>query len=202
VNAVLNAAVSAKGGALSQADVNNLLNGPNGLSSVFDGTNSNTAERYNPAFYTGAEDGKPTTVLIGAIQTLQYNASADQPAFRDLLKGLSVLSMLDAPSSQLDDSAKQRLLSDANSVIGAAQSELTALQGSLGATQAQLQSVVNDQQSAATATQQQILSYEQADTYGDSSKLTALQTQLQATYKLTAQISQLSLVHYMPTTTA
>ncbi|MFI4982843.1 MAG: flagellin [Nevskiales bacterium] len=198
VNAVLSAAVAAKGGPLSQSDVQNLLNGANGLSSVFDNTNSNPALNYNGSFYTGATDGKPTKVLIGATSTLQYDANAGQPAFRDLMKGLSMLSMLAAPSSQLDDSAKSALMTQANQVISAAQSELTAQQGQLGVVQSQLQQVTATQQAAASATQAQIMNFEQADTFTDSTRLTALQTQLQATYEITAQLSQLSLTHYFP----
>lgn len=199
VNAILSAAVSANGGALSQADVANLLNGPNGLSSVFSNTNSNPAQNYNQAFDTATNDGKPTTVVIGGAQTVQYNASAHQPAFTDLMQGLSILSMLSAPSTQLDDTAKSALLSQANTILGTAQGELTQLQGNLGNTQSQLQQVVTAQQQAASATQQQITSYEQANTYADSTKLSTLQTQLQASYDITAQISQLSLAHYLAT---
>ena len=50
-----------------------LLTGPNGLSSVFNNTNSNPAQNYNGAFYTAPDDGQPTTVLIGVNQTLQYS---------------------------------------------------------------------------------------------------------------------------------
>jgi len=196
---ILSAAVSANGGPLSQSDINNLINGPNGLASVFSDTNSNPGQNYTGAIYTGSTDGQPTTVVIGNNQTVQYDASANQPAFRDLLQGLSMLSMLSAPSSQLDDTAKTQLLSQATSVLTNAQQEITNLQGSLGAVQSSVSAATDAQQSAASATQAQILTYVQADTYGDSTQISTLQEQLQATYELTEQISQLSLVHYMPT---
>ncbi len=195
----LNAAVTAKGGPLSQSDVAALVDGPNGLSSVFDDTNSDPTQRYSGAVYSGSTDGKPTQVIVGASQTTRYDASANQPAFRDLLKGLSMLSMLSAPSSQLDTSAKNALLSQATTVLGNAEHELTALQGSLGSVQASLSAASDAQKSAASATQAQILTYVQADTFGNASQISMLQTQLQATYQLTSQISQLSLVRFMPT---
>jgi flagellar hook-associated protein 3 FlgL len=198
VNAVLSAAVAAKGGPLTASDINGLLNGPDGLSSVFDDTNTNPAQHYSGAFYTAPDDGNPTTVLVGTNQTVQYNAKANQPAFRDLLQGLSMLSLLNAPSSELDTSAKNELATQAGQVLTTAQNELTGLQGSIGSVQAQLQTAVTTQQAAATATQEQIAKYEQANTAADATDLTNLQTQLQATYELTAQISQLSLTRYMP----
>jgi len=54
------------------------------------------------------------------------------------------------------------------------------------------------QRTAAQATETRILSYVEADSYGNATKISMLQTQLQATYALTAQISQLSMVRYMP----
>ncbi|HUB48817.1 MAG TPA: flagellin [Acetobacteraceae bacterium] len=198
INAVLSNAVAANGGnPLTSADVTNLLTGPDGLSSVFSNTNSNPALNYNGSFYNGSTDGNPTSVLIGTGETVQYNASANQPAMSDLLQGLSMLVMLGAPSSQLDPTAQSALLSAANTQLSTAQQEMTNLQGSLGATQSQLTAVATAQQTAATNTQSQILNYTQANTYSDATSLDNLQTQLQASYELTAQISQLSLVHYM-----
>jgi flagellar hook-associated protein 3 FlgL len=200
LTAILTSAVAANGGnPLTQSDIANLVNGPNGIASVFNNTNSNPAQNFNGVFYTGAAAVQPTTVLIGTNQTLQYNTQANQPAFRDLLQGLSMLSMVNAPSSQLDGTAKNELVTQGTQMLATAQSELTAMQGSLGSVQAQMQSVIDLQQSAATATQQQIASYEQANVAADSTNLSTLQTQLQAAYELTAQISQLSLTRYMPT---
>src|ERR1700733_2313505 len=188
VNSVLAAAVRAKGGPLT--------------ASVFNDTNSNPALNYTGSFYTAPDDGRPTTVLIGATQTLQYNVNGKQQGFRDLMQGLSMLTMLGAPSSQLDDSAKAALQTQASSLIGQAQNELTTQQGLLGVTQATLQNVADQQQAAANATQNQILGFEQADTTADATTLSTLQTQLQATYAITAEISQLTLTHYLPTLTS
>jgi len=199
VNAVLSAAVAANGGQpLSSSDIDNLLNGPDGLASIFNNTNSTAALNYNNSFYTGSTDGQPTTVMIGLNQTVQYNVSANQPAFSDLLQGLSMLSMLSAPSSQLDSTAKSALVTQAGSLINQAQDELTSTQGQVGTVQAQLQQVSDTEQSAYNATTAQITTLEQANVAGDSTKLSTLQTQLEASYEVTAQISQLSLVHYLP----
>lgn len=199
MNSILSAAVTANGGTpLSASDIDNLVNGPNGIASVFNGTNSNPAENFNGVFYTGSASPQQTTVLIGTNQTVQYNTQANQPAFTDLLQGLSMISLAGSSSSQLDSSGQNQLLTDGLQLLNNAQTELTNMQGGLGDIQSQMQNAVNLQQSAATATQQQINGYVQANTTADSTDITALQTQLQAAYELTAQISQLSLTHYMP----
>jgi flagellar hook-associated protein 3 FlgL len=201
INTVLNAAVAANGGPLTSANVDSLLNGPNGLSSVFSNTNSNPALNYNSSFYTAPDDGKPTKVVIGVNQTLRYSVKGNQPAFSDLMQGLSMLSMLSAPSTQLDSTAKASILQQATSMIGQAQNELTSQQGQLGSVQSQLQQVSDAQQSASDATNLQISNLETADPYATATQLSNLQNQLEASYQVTAQISQLTLSHYLPALT-
>jgi flagellar hook-associated protein 3 FlgL len=195
IQSTLTAAVASAGGSLTQSNVSTLVSG---FSSLFGDANASPSQNYTGAFYVGSSDAKPTTVLTGANQALHYNAAANQPAFRDLLQGLSMLSTLGAPSSQLDDTAKAALVTQASALISNAQGEVTSLQGNLGSVQAQMQDAITEQKAVATTTQQQIAGYEQTDTAADASMLSMLQTQLQASYQITSEISQLSLVHYMP----
>jgi flagellar hook-associated protein 3 FlgL len=194
---MMSQAVAAKGGPLSASDIDSLIDGTNGLASVFNDTNSNPAQRYAGALYSGSTDGKPTTVVIGTHQTVSYDASANQPAFRDLVQGLSMLSLIGS-SSNLDSSGQAELLSRGTAMLAKAQTEVTDLQGNLGAVQSTLTQATTAQQNAASAIQTQILNDTQANTYQLSTQISQLQTQLQATYSLTSQISQLSLVKYMP----
>jgi flagellar hook-associated protein 3 FlgL len=92
-------------------------------------------------------------------------------------------------------------LQQATTVIGQAQTDLTTQQGTLGVVQSQLQQVVATQQAASNATTQQISNLESPDPFTDAEKLSALQTQLQASYQVTSQISQLTLSHYLPALT-
>jgi flagellar hook-associated protein 3 FlgL len=200
VNSVLNAAVAANGGQpLASANVQNLLTGPNGLSSIFNNTNSNPALNYNSAFYTAPDDGKPTQIPIGLNQTVSYNVKGNQPAFTNLMQGLSMLTLLGAPSTQLDNTAKSTIQAQAASLITQAQSQLTAQQGQLGTVQAQLSQVATAQQTAAANTTKQISTLETADTATVATQLSALQSQLEASYQVTADLSQLTLSHYLPT---
>lgn len=200
VNAVLSAAVAANGGQpLTSATVQNLLTGPDGLSSIFNNTNSNAALNYNSSFYTAPDDGKSTQLLIGANQTVSYSVKGNQPAFTNLLQGLSMLNLLNAPSTQLDSTAKSAIMTQATSLINQAQNQLTVQQGQLGAVQSQLAQVATNQQTAASNTSQQIATLEAADPTTTATQLSTLQSQLQATYQVTADLSQLTLSHYLPT---
>ncbi len=199
IASVVSAAVAANGGPLTADTVAGLLTGTNGISSVFDDSNSDPSARYSGAFFLPSDDGKPTQVLTGQSQSISYSTKGNQQAFRDLLHGLSLLGTLDAPSSTMDDTAKAQIVTAATGLLQKGQSELTAEQGVLGAKQSELQTAVSVQKSTATATLAKITSLEQADTYADATKITALQTQLQASYEITAQLSKLSFVNYMPT---
>ncbi|HTR16046.1 MAG TPA: flagellin [Acetobacteraceae bacterium] len=210
-------ATDASGGALDA--INNALNSATGngsttiassnvstlLSKISDIFNDNysgasSGNNFTSAFYTSSDTtnaGPQTEVLIGSQETLKYNVKGDNPAFKDLLHGLSMLSLLDAPSSQIDDTAKSQILTQAQMLINQGQAELTTVQGVLGTKQSQLQRAQDIQKSASDATLKQITNYEQADTYTDAQKLTSLSTQLQATYEITASLAKLSLSNYI-----
>ncbi len=211
INGIVQAATKAKGGPLTGSDVATLLTGTNGIASVFDNTNSDPAKQFTGVYFLSGNYSNPsstaadqnnaagqTQVLTGQNTTIAYSATGDQPAFRDLLHGLALLGTLDAPNATMDDTAKAQVVTAATTLLQKGQSELTTQQGVLGATQSELQSAVTVQKSASTATLGKITSLEQADTYADATKITALQTQLQATYEITAQLSKLSFVNYMP----
>lgn len=199
VNSVLSAAVAANGGQpLTSANVQSLLTGPNGLSSIFNNTNSNPALNYNSAFYTSPDDGNSTQLLIGANQTVSYSVKGDQPAFTNLMQGLSMLTLLGAPSTQLDSTAQSAILTQAQGLISQAQGQLTEQQGQLGAVQAQVTQVATAQQTAASNTTQQIATLEDANQTTVATQMSALQSQLEASYQVTADLSQLTLSHYLP----
>jgi flagellar hook-associated protein 3 FlgL len=182
---------------LSASGVSSFISGA--LTSAFGAADPATNTATNPnfsLFYGGTTDNTGTSALIGATQTLQYNTSANQQPFRDLIQGLSMLGM--ASSSNLDSTGASQMVTRGMQMISSAQTELTGLQGSLGNVQSQMTGAVSLQTSAAQATQLQIANYTNADTTVDATEVTSLQTQLEASYQLTSMISQLSLTHYMP----
>jgi flagellar hook-associated protein 3 FlgL len=210
---ILQNAIAANGGQpLDSAQIaglvgtNNSATGTDGLGNFFSstpvaGTLSFSAATNGAAVagstYTVADDGQPIKVMIGQSQTVSYNVKANQQAFTDLMKGLTMLGMLGAPSSQITDAGKQTLLNQASTLLENAQSELTVTAGNLGTVQQALTNAASIQQSASDATQQQILQYTQTDMSTDATKLNELQLQLQATYQITASISKLSLSNYL-----
>lgn len=196
LNTMLSSAVSSNGGtALNSSTVSSL---ETQINNMFSDSNASPSQNYTGVFFTATDNGKPVTTSIGGSSTISYDMKGNNQGFRDVLKGMSMMALLNSPSSQLDDSAKQQLLTDAVQSINLGQSELTRSTANVGAVQSQLQSVADNQQAAADATNVQISTMDTADPYKTATELSALQTQLQATYEITASISKLSFVNYMP----
>jgi flagellar hook-associated protein 3 FlgL len=182
---VLSAQVAAKGAPLTAADVPALIT-------------ALEAVPVNSTAFTANDDHQAVQVATGATARTSYNVSADQPVFQNMVTAMSMMSLLNAPSTQLDASAQQALLTQASNMLSQSQTDLTNTQGTLGVTQAQLISATSIQQSAADATSQQITQMETIDPYSASQQLDALQTQLQSSYEVSSRISQMSFVNYMP----
>ncbi|HWL84049.1 MAG TPA: flagellin [Roseomonas sp.] len=203
----LDAAASAAGGPLDATEAAALIGDFDAMfanadrdasgGTSFYGLVYQSTSRTSMAGSSDAESDAPSLVRIGAGETLSYNIRADNPAFKDAFKALSLLSTLDAPDSKLSDDAKKALLDQAGELMRGARSQLTVVAGVLGSKQQRLDSVAQIQDRAVSAATAQINDLEGVDYYTVSDRINTLQIQLQATYSITAQLSKLSLVNYL-----
>jgi len=143
------------------------------------------------------ESDAPSQVRIGAGETLRYNVRADNDAFKQAFEALALLSTLDAPEARMSEEAKTALLDRAGTLMRGARADLTVLAGTLGGKQKRLEDVAEIQARAISAAAAQINDLEAADYYTISDRINTLQIQLQATYSITAKLSELSFVNYM-----
>lgn len=184
-----------------------LVDGPVDAASVkglLDGVDAAFGERYGALFYrsaTGTADA-PMEVRLGPGQSVRYNLCGDNPGFKDALKGLSLLSLLDASDPAtgkdlLDKDAKEAVRARASSLLSASQQTLTAEAGQIGLVQQRVQAAADAQSQAVTAATVQINTLEGVDYYAASAQIEALKVQLQATYSLTSSLSGLSLVNFL-----
>ncbi|PHK93691.1 flagellar hook protein [Pseudoroseomonas rhizosphaerae] len=165
--------------------------------SSFYGLVYRSASRTDMAGSTDAESDAPSRVRIGAGETLEYNVRADNQSFRDAFKSLSLLSLLDAPAAELDEDARAALLDEAGELMRGARAQLTVLAGVLGSKQQRLSNVAAIQDRAIAAATAQINDLEGTDYYTVSDRIGTLRIQLEATYAITARLSELSLVNYL-----
>jgi flagellar hook-associated protein 3 FlgL len=133
------------------------------------------------------------------------NSNADAPSTgsvttgsytRDILWALATLGSLS--SSQLSDSGFQTLVSDVRTGLGNAITALNQDAGVMGNRQTAMQASSTQLSDAATAMQTQLSSAEDVDTATAMTKLSTVQTQLQASYQMIAAEQGLSLVKYLP----
>ena len=171
-----------------------VANGPDGVSSIFNDTNSNPNLRYTPTFYNGGTTGTVSARLDRGSQ-IDYGVRADDPAFRELQQGLYMLSSV--PSGSIPDDAYAAWQDEAIKHISAGFQGTIDVSAELG----YKQSVVADASTRHDATiaqlNNQVANLEAADPYETSLRLSQLQTQLEATFSITARMNDLTLTKFL-----
>jgi flagellar hook-associated protein 3 FlgL len=114
---------------------------------------------------------------------------------RDLLRGLSTLASLS--SAQVSDPGFNAVVADTRTSLQGAVTALSTETGALGTIQAGLTATATADGETTTALQTQLSSVEDVDLPTALTKLSAVQTQLQASYQLVAAARNLSLVQYL-----
>jgi|GEM_PF-2073895 len=126
---------------------------------------------------------------------VEYGVRADEAAFRDTLKDLALLAAVDydgeekAMYESLADTLAQRL---SRSAAG-----MTDVVGEIGLKQELLVSIEERHASVEVLTRNQLHGIESADLYEVSTRLAAYETQLQASYQVTARLQRLSIVNFI-----
>ena len=104
--------------------------------------------------------------------------------------------MTEFTGSTMSTAAQQAAVTSATSLVNQALSGLTGLQASVGVTQSAI-STADDQNSAkSTLLSTKTGDMKDVDVYALNTRITSLQTQIEASYELTSQMKQLSLVNY------
>lgn len=146
--------------------------------------------------FSSATDATPqTTVAPGT--TVGTGVSANASAFRQSAEAYTVLSVFTGSASPLNASAKAAAGSAATTLLSSGIAGLTALQANVGVAQ-QGVDAANTRIGAMTATlTSEAGTMDSVDTYALSTKVTALQNQLEASYELTSRLQSLSLTNYL-----
>lgn len=157
------------------------------FSSLFSSANYDTV-------WSTASDTVPTA-QISASQTVQTSVSANGDAFRQLAQAYTMIQ--EFGGSSLGDDAKQAVIASATQLVSSALSGLTDAQAGIGLSQ----SAVSDADDRMGTQIDYLSSQAQAmvavDPSALSTQISGLQTQIQASYEITSQLQQLSLVNYL-----
>lgn len=173
------------------------------LDAFFDSTNSDPALNYEGTFFNGTPlvddsgaEANRVTARIDVGQALEYGVQANDEAFRSMMKGLAMLAVTNV--AEIDDSATYaRWMEEVNaSLSGGVQGALNVSAG-IGFNQQVVENTQTHLNDLSLVQRTQIADYENVDPYETSTLVTSLETQLEASYNVTARLSQMSLLNYL-----
>jgi flagellar hook-associated protein 3 FlgL len=136
-----------------------------------------------------------TTTQISPSQTIDTSVSANNPAFQDLAQAYTMLASVG--TQNLSSSALQTVITNAESLLNTGITGLTNVQSSVGVAQSAITSTNNQMSVEMNVLNTQIGNLEGVNPYDASTEVTNLQTQIETSYELTSQLSQMSLVKYL-----
>jgi flagellar hook-associated protein 3 FlgL len=171
-----------------------VANGPDGISSIFSDTNSNANLNYSTTFYNGASTGSVTARLDHGYQ-IDYGVRADNPAFRELQQGLSMLA--NVPFGSIPDDAYAAWQDEAVKHISAGFQGAIDVSAELGFKQSVVADASTRHDAMIAQLNNQVANLEAADPFQTSLRLSQLQTQLEATFSITARMNELSLTKFL-----
>lgn len=150
---------------------------------------------YHAMIYAGGD--VPGAIPVAEGETVSLDVTADDPALRDLIRGLSLATLVGEGLFAGQPEARRTLAERAGTIVLGAQDGLTATRARLGLAEARIADAAtrNDAEGAAyDLARADLLGI---DGYDAATRLTGAEERLQLLYALTARLSNLSLVDYI-----
>jgi len=147
------------------------------------------------------QTGDGTTVNIGLLASANSNVTSTGTSttgsyMRDLMRALATIGSMS--SSQANDSGFVALVQDTTTSLNGIVTAMAGDVGVLGNTQSSLTSTGTQLSDTTTALTGQVSAVQDADMATTLSNISAIQTQLQASYRLIATEGTLSLANFLP----
>jgi flagellar hook-associated protein 3 FlgL len=167
------------------------------VTAAFANTSTKPAWNFDATFYHGApQSAQHLTARIDETMTLDYGVQANDPSYASLLQGLSMLAAIDV-SKIADEGAYQAWTSVAVDALSVGVTGALDAETQLGTRQARLAEVVDAQKSRQDIYKSQVVDLEGVDTYEAASRINILESQLQASYAVSARLANLSFLNFM-----
>jgi flagellar hook-associated protein 3 FlgL len=150
---------------------------------------------YQAVSYRGGDPHSPVPVAAG--QTVQLDVTANDPAIRETLKGLSMAALLDRNAFSGQTQLRLEVAQRSGEHLIASESSRAYLAARVGSAQGQIDAAQTRNQSEAVGLEIARVSIVEVDPHETATRLQNAETQLQLIYTLTARISRLSLADYL-----
>jgi flagellar hook-associated protein 3 FlgL len=189
------------GGITNLADANAKISE---IDQVFDSNYpTDPNQEFEETFYNGTDllDGTGTPnarVSSKPDETtkVEYGIQANDPEFKSILKGLYMLSSVDASQINDEDAYKTWVNKAANEISNGIKGIINT-ETKLGGHQKEIVQAIEIQEDKRIVLNNRVTSLEGVDLFEAQTRMTALETQLQATFSTTARLSKLSFLNYM-----
>lgn len=170
---------------------------------VFSSTSATPGANFEATFYNGTpleiSPGVPSprlSALIDTATTLTYGVQANDPALTETLKGLAMIASAN-PSDITDPAAYENWVGTAIDAIGAGHELIVTAEGRLGNLAQTLDNTIDRQTDRGDLYLNQLGDLEGVDPFEAANRVTALSTQLEATFAITARLSRMSFLNFM-----
>lgn len=188
-------------GPASVADVDAILAE---LDLIFDSADTTSPDRnYESTFFNGSPaldaSGNPSdrlTAMVSEGHLLKYGVQANDPGFRDTLKGLAMLATVNIDTIT-DQDTYDAWLNAAADYLTKGSEGLLEISAAIGFDRNVLDTANARHTEMSIIQRSQISNLESADPYEATTELTALETQLQASYSIAARMANLSILNYI-----
>jgi len=162
----------------------------------------NPARNYEATFYNGSPElngsGQPTKQVNAWVnngQEIVYGARANDQPFREAIKGLAMLAVTDV--SQMDEAAYGTWMNRVVDALGSAQEGMLDVSARVGFNQQIVETTQSQLTDLSLVRRTQISDYESVDPYEAITRMQSLETQLQASYQVSARLSGLTILSYL-----
>ena len=170
---------------------------------AFDSADATDPNRnYEATFYGGSPaldgGGQPTRQVNAWVNTGQevvYGVRANDDAFREAIKGLGMLAVTDV--SQMDEAAYETYMGHVIDALTSASEGMLNASARIGFNQQVVETTQSQLTDLSLVRRTQITDYEGVDPYEAITRMKSLETQLQASYQVSARLSDLSILNYL-----
>lgn len=146
-------------------------------------------------FGTGGAPAKQVSARINFGQDLVYGVSGNEKAFRDAYKGLAMLAVTDV--SKMDEESYSVWMEKVVENLTNAQEGMLDVSARIGFNQQIVDKSQKQLIDVSLVQRTQISNYESVDPYEAVTRMNNLETQLQASYQVTARLSSLSILNFL-----
>ena len=172
-------------GSITAPQMDTFLNGA--FSNLF------TPTAWSSTFSSASDQNR--TARIDADYTVEVSTNANEAAFRDFAKAISMA--FDLGTGTLNQAAFEKVVDKAVAVSAASAQEIGLIAGELGTSEKLITDTTLQLKQRNEILNREIVSLEGVDQYEVSTRVNLLTTQLEASYSITARINRLNLMNYL-----